>query len=459
MTRAPIKILIAEYVPSLNKGELAILKGMIKSFETLGEIEVAVFSLYPQVDKYRYPPNIKTIDVAHSLYLQSPLPQSKAYSLWASFWAFLQHLFFIFLCTLIGNNALRIMDKPLWRTYVESDVFIICHDEVDCVNGVFLKLSPLYISLLAKTLRKPVSIYANGTTPFTNEVWIGPVHTIRLWRILARFVLANVDLITVREEGTLSYYKKLTRNKVPIYLTADPSFLMSPVEQERIEEIMAIEKIDKNKMPLIGVAMTREVLCASFKNELDPTVKYKKGVREIARLLDELTEKLDSAMVFISHCVGQHRFRDDRIVAKDIYNLMLNKHKVRVVVNEYSPEELKGIIGQLDLLISCRVHAAISALSMNVPALIVARSWDRRAHSIIGKMLKQDRWIYNVEDLNSNKLFKLITDLLAVSTEIRRYLPLIINPVKEKALLNGILLKALLRSYTMDCDFEYKSVF
>jgi colanic acid/amylovoran biosynthesis protein len=446
MNRAPFKILVAEYVPSLNRGELAILKGMMKSFETLGEIEVAIFSLHPQVDKYLYPPNIRTIDVANNLHLRSLLPQSKTNLLWASFLAFLQHLFFIFLYKLIGKNALKIMDKPLWRAYVEHDVFIICHDEVDCVNGVILKFSPLYISLLAKTLRKPVSIYANGTTPFTNEIWIGPVRIVRLWKILARLLLANVDLITVREQGTLVYYKELTRDKVPIYLTADPSFLMSSVEQDKIEKIMAVEKMDKSKRPLIGMAMTREVLCMSSKNELDPAVKYKNGVKGIAELLDRMTEELDSTIAFIPHSIEQHRFRDDRVVAKDIYNLMLNKHKVQVIVNEYSPEELKGIIGQLDLLISCRVHAAISALSMNVPTLIITRPWDRRAHNIIGKMLKQDRWIYNVENLDSDKLFRLTTDLLAASTEIRRYLPSRINHVKERALLNGRLLKALLDS-------------
>jgi len=50
-----VRILIAEGVPSLNKGELAILVGMLKTFEALGKVEVSIFSHYPSADKERYP--------------------------------------------------------------------------------------------------------------------------------------------------------------------------------------------------------------------------------------------------------------------------------------------------------------------------------------------------------------------------------------------------------------------
>lgn len=442
-----IRILIAEYVPSLNKGELAILDGMLKTFETLGEVEVSIFSLYPEIDRTRYPMSIKTIDLGYNLYLRNPLPaQSKVYLLWASFFAALQHVFFIFMYRIFGKKTLKIMDKPLWKTYFESNVFIVCHDEVDCVNGAFLQFSPLYISLLAKTLGKSIVIYANGTSERTCAIWIWQLRTKKFWRILARYVLASVDLITVREEGTLLYFKEISRGKVPIHHTADPAFLLSSVSQERVKEIMLEENIGKDEGLMVGVAMTREVLCEAFKNELNPAMRYKKSAKEIARLLDKLIEEFSSTIVFIPHSVEPYKYRDDRIVAKDICRVMLNKHMTRVITKEYSPEELKGLMGQLDILITCRVHAAINAFSMGLPSCILTRSWDKRAHNIIGKMMKQEKWIYNVEDLNADRLLALITDLLEASEEIRTDLPSIVGFVKEKALLNGRLLKAMLNS-------------
>jgi len=448
MTNTPIRILVAEFIPSFNKGELAILNGMLKSFEALGEVEVTIFSFHPEIDRARYPRSIKIIDVGYNLYLQRRLhTRSKARALWDSFFAALQHLLFMFLYRILSKKTLKIMDKPLWRIYCECDVIIICVDEVDCVNGSYLRISPLYISWLAKTLRKPVVIYANGTTRFTSGIWIWRLRTKRLWRILAKYILAIVDLVTVREEGTLHYFEEISGGKVPIYLTADPAFLLSSTALKRVKEIMLDEKIEKNEGPLIGVAMTYDVLSEAFKSELNPATKYKKAVKEIARFLDKLIEEFSSTIIFVSHSIEPYGYRDDRIVAKDIHRLMLNKPMTRVITKEYSAQELKGLFGQLDLLISCRVHAAIGALSMGTPSCIIARPWDRRAYNIIGKMAKQEKWIYNVENLNADKLFALVSDLLGVSDKIREGLPLIVNSVKEKALLNGRLLKALLNSY------------
>jgi len=210
--------------------------------------------------------------------------------------------------------------------------------------------------------------------------------------------------------------------------------------------MMTEEKIEKHSEPLIGIAMTSEILSEAFKDETNPKRKYKKAVKEMARLLDKLIDELDSTIVFIPHSIGPQMYRDDRIVAYYIYQSMMNKDRAYVITREYSPEELKGFIGQLSLLISGRVHAAINALSMGTPCCVITRPWDKRAHNIIGKMFKQEKWIYDVSDLDSDKLFALISDLLDRSGEIRRELPAIVNVVKQKALLNGKLLKALLIS-------------
>jgi polysaccharide pyruvyl transferase WcaK-like protein len=205
------------------------------------------------------------------------------------------------------------------------------------------------------------------------------------------------------------------------------------------------ENIDKNKI-LIGVALSHEVLCKAFplfKNEI---MIYEKAITEIALLLDNLIEKFGAIIVFIPHCIEPYWQRDDRVVAKDIYNLMKNKHNVRLINKEYSPQELKGILGQLDLLVSTRVHAAISALSTGTPSILLKHSMDKRPDRLVGKNLNQEKWIYDVENLNFDDLFNHVNNLLAVSNEVRKNLPSIIISAKKKALLNGILLKTFLDS-------------
>jgi len=451
---APVKILVADFIAPFNKGELAILDGILKSFETLGETEVTIFSIDPKIDRERFMQSLRILDVGDSLYLRprSLYPQSLVRGLWDSYFAVLQHLLFTFLYGTLGKNALRIMHKPLWKAYCACDVIITCFDEIDLVNGSFLKNSPLYIAMLAKTLRKPVVIYANGTTRISSEFWIWRLHSGRLWRILARYLLLIVDLITIRDEGTYHYFKKISRDKVPMYLTADPAFLISAAPPDRVKKIMQNEKIQKENGPLIGVEMAYDVLVEAYGNEPNRTGIYHKAVREIAEVLDRLIERFGSTIVFVPHSIEPYpyprypyHYRDDRIVAKDICSLMLNRHMTRPITNEYSPEELKGILGQLDLFISCRVHPIIAALSLGTPSCLIRRErWDERAYNIIGKMLKQEKWIYSVENLNADSLFALASKLFFASSEIRQNLPSIYNAVREKAVLNGKLLKAML---------------
>jgi len=442
---SPVRILVAEYIPTLNKGELAILIGMLKTFEVLGKIEVGIFSFNPTVDKERYPSNVRIIDIGSNLYLGASLPEkSGLVRTRANLLALFQHLFFIMMYKVFGKNALRVMKKPIWKEYCDSNVIIICHDQVSCVDGFILRFSPLYITLLANILNKPIVIYANGTNLAPRSQ--GKNWAPRPGEVLARFVLNNVDLITVRDEESYSYFKAVSCNKSLIQLTGDPAILLPSVDPEKVKNIMREEGIDKNDGLLVGATMTREVLLSAFPEQADSVTRYKKAIKEIAILMDYLIENFQATIVFIPQCIEPYENRDDRVVAKEIHNLMANKHKVRLITKEYSPEELKGLTGEFGLFLGARVHSVIAALSMGVPSHTLTRSYDRRAYCLIGKMLKQQKWISNVRNLKAETLFKHITDLLYASNEIRRELVSIISSAKEKALLNGRLLRVLLNS-------------
>lgn len=432
-----MKVLIADWVPSLNKGELAILIGMLKTFKPLGKTEVSVFSCCPSIDKERYPKNVKVIDVGNDLRLgNSLLESSTLVRTRACILAALQHFFFTLLYKILGRNALKFMNKAIWKEYVNSDVIIVCHDDVSCVSGFTLLFGPIYITLLAKALHKPLVIYANGSSHFGRNIL----------KILATLVLNNVDLITIRDAASFLYLKHFVWNKSRIHLTGDPAVLLSSTGHEVITEIMREENIHKNHGLLVGVAMSRDVLLSAFQNCTNSSMKYKKAITEIARVFDRVVETFQAIIIFVPHCVEPYQHRDDRTVAKEIYNAMRNKDKARVITKEYSPEELKGLIGEFDILISTRVHSVIGALSMGVPSCILTKSSDRRAYGLIGRFLEQEEWIYNVETLDADMLFAHIADLLSVSDKIRKHLPSIVNTAREKALLNGRLLKALLDS-------------
>lgn len=441
MKQRPMRLFLADPFPSLNKGEMAILFGMLKTFETLGEVDVSILSLYPSVDRKRYPKKLKIIDVTTDLYIDGLL-RVMSYArarILTSLLGMLQHIFFGTLYAILGEKATKIMNKRIWMEYCKSDVIIICHDQANCVFGVkFLFLSPVYLTLLAKTLGKPIVIYANGTT-------INAKYMI-LWKIFARYVLNTVDLITTREEETFKLLRNTAGNKAQIYLTGDPAILLSPTSHSEVRRIMLEEGIHKDNELLIGLTLTREVLNAY--NPWKSKGNYKKAIAAIAKLLDLLTKCFNARIVFLPHGIEPYKNRDDRDVAKDVFHSMQNKHKVVLITREYSPQELKGLMGIFDLFIGTRVHSVIGSISMGIPSITLVKSEDKRAYGLIGKMLKQKEWMYNIEDFKQKELLSKIVSLLSRRAEVRKNLIHQTRVVEKKALLNGELLKVLLNSPT-----------
>ena len=168
MSDRPVQILIAEWIPSLNKGELAILLGMLETFNTLGEHEVTAFSFMPAIDSERYPPSVKVCDVSKSLHLGSTIfDGSRTSFLRALFLSITLHVLFMILWILFRNRAIRIMRGNLWKHYVEADVILICHDGVSCALGFVLPFYPVYI-------------YHIVSKDYTNTLWVCFVYLIQI---------------------------------------------------------------------------------------------------------------------------------------------------------------------------------------------------------------------------------------------------------------------------------------
>ena len=425
------KIFIPEEIPSLNKGEAAILIGALESFRTLGDVEVSLLSFRPEIDRMRYPAEIKIIDGMKDLHLSNTLlwgpPIAKIARI--AFCAF-QHISFGILHKIFGSEAIKIMKGEIWREYTQSDLIIVGHD-----NTIIIP-AHLYTIPLAKLLRKPVVIYAGGT----KQEGVGN----KLWTMLARLVLNKVDLISLRDEISYTHLQKIGI-KPPMYVTADTAFLLPSAPPERVKEIMSRENINKNR-PIIGMVMRGTMFHYTFPCLKNPKQKYDKCVRVMAQVVDYMVDTLNATVVFIPHSFDPAEGLDDKIIAKDIYQIAKNKLNIKVITNEYAPEELKGLIGQFDLFISARTHPLISSATMYVTFITISCPSHQRAYGIIGEMLGQEKWICDVEMLDSDVLISKITDAWFARGEIKKDLMSKVEIVKESALYNGELVKDLLMS-------------
>jgi polysaccharide pyruvyl transferase WcaK-like protein len=433
-----IRILIAENIPGLNKGEMAIYGGMLEIFKTLGDFKVAMLSNSTAVDRERYD-NVEIIDISKSLYISSET-RGPFIKLIVSVWALIQHLVFLILYKFSGQRVLSVFRQQIWRVYVDADLVIIGHNGAFGIGGGLgapLYLMPIYIPLMAKFMGKPVVIFG-GSIP-------RPIKLKRMVSAIFRSVINKIDLVTLREAKSFENLKELGARTDHVYVLPDLAFLLPPADFCRGEEILTEQGINREHGPLIGFTFTRQIASHAC-SELDNTEeKYRYHTEMMATVTDAIIEQLNATVLFIPHCIGIAKDLDDRLVGEDIFNLCKNKEKVKLITKEYDPKELKALVGQCDLFIGERLHSVIGALSMCVPSLVVSFANDQRLEII--KDACDESFICHVEKLDAKSLLDRIKGLWIKKEDVSRQLNNKKGSIYERAMKNGELLRRVLSKY------------
>lgn len=380
---------------------------------------------------------------------------------------FFWHLIYFYL----NINIRRLVNNKILKEIYDADLIVDLSMDLYSDNlGTISMIEHSKDLLCGILLGKPTVVFAQSLGPFRK----------RINSILAKFTLNRVSLITVREELAREYLNDIGVYKPPIYLTADPAFVLDSANKKDVEKILDIEGIDKNSRPLIGIVITPVIVARALEDKKytniikslykaflflfpDAVIKFIDklikntghfsninsnllGMDVITKVIKYLNEELNATILLIPHSITPEErlgpIGDDRSIAKNIYNMLDCKDNVKLIANEYKTEELKGLIGQCDMLISSKMHANIAALSQCVPVIAIAYS--HKFYAIM-KMLGQEEYICNLTDYE--KLIEKINDVWINAAQIRAELEVKIPLIKEKSMLNGYLVKQLLESH------------
>lgn len=432
-----VNIIIAENIPTLNKGELALLKGMIESFRYLDKVKVMIVSSQPEKDKSRYG-SISVIDVRKSFKLKNNYKYSQTQKILISLTVTIKHILFLIIYFILGERVSKIMKSEIWKAYLNSDFIFIGHNGIFGIGSglignycyILTFLSYLYLPFFGKILKKPLVIYG-GSIPLYSSYFI------RKWM---SFLLNKIDLITLRESQSLKNLNSLNYTADKAYLTADLAFLMNPAPNNVIEKIIKLEGIKTDDV-LIGVTVTRFKAISAYKN-LSNDESYIKHSQMIADVLDYIIETKNAQIIFLPHSIGLEEHLDDRILSEHIFEKCSYKENIKVIKTEYSPEELKSLMGECDFFIGERLHSVIGAMSMKVPSLVLSNKSDMRLQII--RELGQYKSICYIDDLEVTELIYKIEEMWENREIIMNELEKQIQIAREKSMKNGLLLKELI---------------
>ena len=194
------------------------------------------------------------------------------------------------------------------------------------------------IIFLAFMARVPVMLYAQG---------IGPIRGHFARRIMAR-IGNRVQLITVRDQGSLGELQSLGITRPHIEATADPVLAIHPVDKGIGRAILKKYHADGAK-PVVGISV-RE--WCGWKHYKEVT----------AQAADRIAEEFGARVVFLPMQYPEDVKTAELIAAH-------TKHPVTVLNDEYTTSELLSIVGNMDLLLAVRLHALIFAGVMGVPMI------------------------------------------------------------------------------------------
>ncbi len=214
-----LKICITGARTTLNKGTASIIVSGIEELnKLLGNAQFIIFSPSKDIDSICYHNtlspdcNVKVIGISYYSWIHRSYP-----------W-----------------RCLLVLLKSIPK-YFSADIIVDMRGEG--FRNASVSIFQSIQLLLGVLLRKLVVVYAQSLGPFQS----------RINKLLAKFTLRKMSLITIREPVSVTYFQSLGIDK-QAYLCGDQAFLLRPAPSSRVKEILRKEKILDRDKPLIGIS-------------------------------------------------------------------------------------------------------------------------------------------------------------------------------------------------------------
>lgn len=329
-----MKIVLSGFYGLGNTGDEAILKAIIDNLRAeLDNPDITVFSLSPEKTAKEY--NVKSI-----------------YRAW------------------------RRENKEKYRALKGADLLISGGGGLlqDTYPTKFL-FGPLpyylLIVMLAKIAGTKVMFFSQGIGPVTST-----------WGKILMKVFANrADFITVRDQYSKDYLKKLGVTRPETVVTADIVFAFKPDEEDRAY----------NSLPLKG---DEKIVAVTVR----PWFDNPDYIEKTARLLDQLIELRGVTPVFVP-MEGKY----DVPASNDVLSKMQHADKAMLLGSDFTPNEFLNFIRHADLTVGLRLHALIFSALSNVPHL--GFSYDKKVESFLKRSGMWD-YSFRLGEIDETKLLE-----------------------------------------------------
>lgn len=295
--------------------------------------------------------------------------------------------------------------------------------------------------LTAHYLNKSIVMLAGSPGPFKTK-----------WgRMLATIMLKRFDLVTNRESVSVELMKKIHLPVHNLHSLACPAFLFEARSDDDMKDIYMNENLVNNSQPTVGF-----IVCGWNM----PVGPFSRSPREdnefrvFAETVEYIENKLGARVCLLSHNNGftkppnfkMTEGRDHEIVRqlKNVLDDRGKAQKVFTLAGIYDCAQTKAIIRQFDMLVSGRIHGAVSGLSQMVPTVIIDYGHGPKAHKLRGFAAVAEMSEYVADPADSADVIQKVQQCWNKRVTIREHLSNRIPEVQELAKENFNLLPGVL---------------
>ncbi len=276
------------------------------------------------------------------------------------------------------------------QTVLSSDLVISFAGDMWGDNSEGMGPNRFLVDLLktrsAMTMGKTVVLFASSPGPVTDSRYLD----------LARKVFSDFSLVVTREKNSRRILSEGGFDVSKTVHAACPAFLFDSSYYPQIVDVTSLraaEGFDLSDALNVGFILATYSLPGS---SFDSWERDDSDFSDYVELIEHMVVEKGQRVVLISHSNGfilppnfkRTHWRDYKMICQ-LYDILksrgiANMDLVHKVDQLYQPWEMHALIGQLDMLVSGRVHGAVAGLAQCIPTLAVDYKNGPLAHKMFG---------------------------------------------------------------------------
>ena len=303
--------------------------------------------------------------------------------------------------------------------YLNADVVVLPGGHFfTSFNSLINNVSHYYAMRFAQIIGKKTMVYAQTVGPYK-----GTSGKIERW--LANRVLRKCDIVTLREENSLSAY-----NGSNCEVTGETVFMdrLSLCPDIKVQDYIDVT----GRELVVGVTIHHIYYKHYFTHD-----EY---VKKMAAIFDNILERYNCVILIIP--MEDRSFGEgDRLIAEE---MIANTHcpeRIKVASGDLTPSETATLIAGVDVFIGTKTHSIVYGLKTATPTLSI--SYQQKSTEFM-KMFGMERFAVPMNEIDVDVVMKVFEELVNNKDNVRRQLMACRNEVERRVERNNELLYQLI---------------